>query len=119
MSSCNIQYRKASITREDVFSNSKIVTVKYVKVESKYDYGFLSRIDVIRADGKIYTFKESDYRRLNLNDIEDMYVLKVQGKLHHLSGQAEYDFVNSRLIFIRSEIIRKKVEDMQLDMERY
>nr|GEV02107.1 hypothetical protein [Tanacetum cinerariifolium] len=50
--------RKASLTREDVHLNSKIVTMKHIEVERKYDYGFLSRIDVIRSDGNTYTFKE-------------------------------------------------------------
>nr|GEW70614.1 hypothetical protein [Tanacetum cinerariifolium] len=71
--------RKASITRGGVYSNSKIVTVTHVEVERKYDYGFLIRIDVKRADGEIYTFKESDYSRLSLNDIQDLYLPKVQG----------------------------------------
>ncbi|GKC84284.1 hypothetical protein Tco_1140001, partial [Tanacetum coccineum] len=53
--------------------------------------------------------------RLSLNDIEDLYVLKVQGKLHHLGGQVKYDMVKSLLIFIRSEVIKKIVEDIQLD----
>nr|GEU87191.1 hypothetical protein [Tanacetum cinerariifolium] len=65
------------------------------------------------------TFKESNYRQLNLNDIEDMYVLKAQGKLHHLGGQAEYDLANSPLIFIRSEVIKKRVEDVHLGFESY
>nr|GEX42650.1 hypothetical protein [Tanacetum cinerariifolium] len=92
--------RKAPITRGGVYSNSKIVTVTHVEVERKYDYGFLIRIDVKRADREIYTFKESDYSRLSLNDIRDLYLPKVQGKLHHLPSKAEYDLANSLLIFI-------------------
>ncbi|GKE29515.1 hypothetical protein Tco_1444899 [Tanacetum coccineum] len=30
-----------------------------------------------RADGKEYVFKEADYLKLSVNDIEDMYLLKV------------------------------------------
>ncbi|GJS02478.1 hypothetical protein Tco_0318986 [Tanacetum coccineum] len=35
-------------------------------------------------DKKEYTLSYADLPRLNLNDIEDMYLLKVQDKLHHL-----------------------------------
>ncbi|GKC32690.1 hypothetical protein Tco_1039984, partial [Tanacetum coccineum] len=90
-----------------------------VKVERQFDCGLLSSITVIRADGKVYTFKEFYYRQLNLNDIEAMYVLKAQGKLHHLRGQAEYDLANSLLIYIRSEVIKKRVEDVHLGVESY
>ncbi|GKC90435.1 hypothetical protein Tco_1151084 [Tanacetum coccineum] len=38
-------------------------------------------ITVRRNDDKLYTFKEGDYNRLRLQDIEDMLLLLVQGKL--------------------------------------
>ncbi|GJZ02222.1 hypothetical protein Tco_0520183 [Tanacetum coccineum] len=60
------------------------------KGESKYGYGFLVSITIIRADGNEYTFKESDYTRLNLNDIEDIII-----------------------------VIKKRVEDVQLGVESY
>ncbi|GKC58623.1 putative nucleotidyltransferase, ribonuclease H [Tanacetum coccineum] len=86
---------------EEVYSDHKIVTVKDVKVERQFEYGFLTEIKVLRSVRKEYTFSESNYQRLNLNDIEDMYVLKIQGKLPHLLGRTQYDLVNSLLIFIR------------------
>ncbi|GKG18936.1 hypothetical protein Tco_0376035, partial [Tanacetum coccineum] len=36
-------------------------------------------------DDKLYTFKEDDYKRLRLQDIEDMMLLLVQGKLTTLT----------------------------------
>ncbi|GJU62527.1 hypothetical protein Tco_1244362 [Tanacetum coccineum] len=36
-------------------------------------------------DDKLYTFKEGDYKRLRLQDIEDMLLLLVQGKLTNLT----------------------------------
>ncbi|GKC74605.1 hypothetical protein Tco_1120488, partial [Tanacetum coccineum] len=78
---------------EEVYSNFKIVIVIHV-VERQLDYGLLTKIKVLRDDGNEYTFMESDYLRLNLNDIKDMYVLKVQGKLHHLPSNTEYDLKN-------------------------
>ncbi|GKD07202.1 hypothetical protein Tco_1186887 [Tanacetum coccineum] len=56
---------------------------------SKEGYGFLSSIVVRKSDKKEYTFSYADLHRLNLNDIEDMYLLKVQDKLHHLELEFE------------------------------
>ncbi|GKD25725.1 hypothetical protein Tco_1231939 [Tanacetum coccineum] len=49
-------------------------------VELKY---FLKKST--RNDDKLYTFKEGDYKRLRLQDIEDMLLLLVQGKLTNLT----------------------------------
>ena len=54
-----------------------------------------------------------------MNDIEDMYVLKLQGKVENLQGNLQYDFINSLLLFIRHRIIRARVEDVQLGAECY
>ncbi|GKB07600.1 hypothetical protein Tco_0835884 [Tanacetum coccineum] len=40
-----------------------------------YDYGHLEEIEVHRDDQKLYTFKEGDFKRLRLQDIEDMTAL--------------------------------------------
>ncbi|GKC29528.1 hypothetical protein Tco_1036822 [Tanacetum coccineum] len=45
----------------------------------------LPLIHNLRDDDKLYTFKESDYNRLRLQDIEDMLLLLVQGKLTNLN----------------------------------
>ncbi|GKE71920.1 hypothetical protein Tco_1529992, partial [Tanacetum coccineum] len=42
-------------------------------------------ITIRRDDDKLYTFKEGDYNRLHLQDIEDMLLLLVQGKLTNLN----------------------------------
>ncbi|GJS39276.1 hypothetical protein Tco_0564319 [Tanacetum coccineum] len=38
-----------------------------------------------REDDKLYTFKEGDFKRLRLQDIKDMLILLVQGKLTNLN----------------------------------
>ncbi|GKF71870.1 hypothetical protein Tco_0207984, partial [Tanacetum coccineum] len=40
--------------------------------------------NVIGSDKKEYEFSYANLPRLSLNDVEDMYLLKVQDKLHHL-----------------------------------
>ncbi|GJU21247.1 hypothetical protein Tco_1154589 [Tanacetum coccineum] len=51
----------------------------------KYDYGHLEETKVHRDDQKLYTFKEGDFKRLHLQDIEDMLLLLVQQKLTNLT----------------------------------
>ncbi|GKE71121.1 hypothetical protein Tco_1529193, partial [Tanacetum coccineum] len=50
----------------------------------KYDYGYLEEIEVRREDQQVYKFKEGDFPRLHLYDIEDMLLLLVQKKLFNL-----------------------------------
>nr|GEV88945.1 hypothetical protein [Tanacetum cinerariifolium] len=111
--------KRANTTPRKVYSNLKITFVDEVLVDELFEYGFLKSITVTRADKKSYTFKESDFNRLNLNDIEDMNVLKAQGKLKHLGGDIEYYLVKYLLVYMRSLIIRKRVEDVQLGVESY
>ncbi|GJX15551.1 hypothetical protein Tco_0216383 [Tanacetum coccineum] len=73
-------------------------------VKRKWGYGFLSSIMVRISDKQEYTFSYADLPRLNLNDIEDMYLLKVQDKMHHLPSDDEKDFNNALLLFIRRTI---------------
>ncbi|GJW82143.1 hypothetical protein Tco_0146118 [Tanacetum coccineum] len=68
------------------------VTVKYDKhaywgltIMKKHDYGHLEKIEVRREDQKLYKFREGDFPRLPLQDIEDMLLLLVQQKLTNLT----------------------------------
>ncbi|GJR66353.1 hypothetical protein Tco_0012418 [Tanacetum coccineum] len=56
-----------------------------------YDYGHLEEIEVRRDDQKLYTFKKGDFKRLRLQDIEDMLLLLVQQKLTNLTIDERYD----------------------------
>nr|GEU71156.1 hypothetical protein [Tanacetum cinerariifolium]GEU72025.1 hypothetical protein [Tanacetum cinerariifolium] len=57
----------------------------------KYDYGHLKEIEVRRDDQQLYTFKKGDFKRLRLQDIEDMLILLVQQKLTNLTIDEQYD----------------------------
>ncbi|GKF05718.1 hypothetical protein Tco_0036386, partial [Tanacetum coccineum] len=46
-----------------------------LKIMKKYDYGHLDETEVRREDQQLYTFKEGDFPRLRLQDIEDMLLL--------------------------------------------
>ncbi|GKA17918.1 hypothetical protein Tco_0697755 [Tanacetum coccineum] len=67
---------------EDLVLNTIWSPVLIVKWNN---YKHLDWITVRRNDDKLYTFKEGDYKRLRLQDIEDMLLLLVQGKLTNLT----------------------------------
>ncbi|GKD93857.1 hypothetical protein Tco_1373694 [Tanacetum coccineum] len=64
-------------------------------------------------------FKEGDFPRLRINDIEDMLLLVVQNQLINLSGDDVSDFTIALRMFTRSLVIQKRVEDLQLRVKSY
>nr|GEV85467.1 hypothetical protein [Tanacetum cinerariifolium] len=61
-----------------------------VEVMRKHGYGYLQEIIVRRADNDLYRFKEGDFSRLRINDIEDMLLLVVQNRLTNLLETTKY-----------------------------
>ncbi|GJT09348.1 hypothetical protein Tco_0856390 [Tanacetum coccineum] len=59
---------------------------------------------------------EPDNKNLNKNDIEDMYLLIMNGKV---PDYAETRLLWSLLVFIRSSVIWERVHDFQLGIESY
>nr|GEZ90030.1 hypothetical protein [Tanacetum cinerariifolium] len=82
----------------DVYSKRRIIAVTDLKIVEWHNYKHLDWISVRRDDDKIYKFKEGDFKRLRLQDIEDMLLLLIQGKLSNLT---------------------RRVEDLQLGVESY
>nr|GEW85153.1 hypothetical protein [Tanacetum cinerariifolium] len=70
-----------------------------------------------RFADKEYEFSYADLPRLSLNDVEDMYLLQVQYKLHHLLLEFVKDFNNALLLYIRRVMIQNRVKDIQLGVE--
>ncbi|GJW41983.1 hypothetical protein Tco_0070782 [Tanacetum coccineum] len=103
----------------DVYSKRRIIAVTSVKVMRWYDYGYLEEIVVRRDDNVLYKFKEGDFPRLNLCDIEDMLLLLVQKKLSNLDVDDRYDLGVALRIFTRQIIILHRVQDLQLGVESY
>ncbi|GKC28490.1 hypothetical protein Tco_1035784 [Tanacetum coccineum] len=62
---------------EKVYSDKRIISFVKVDVKMKWGYGFLTSIVVWRSDKKKYEFNYADLPRLSLNDVEDMYLLKI------------------------------------------
>ncbi|GJT20237.1 hypothetical protein Tco_0878943 [Tanacetum coccineum] len=74
----------------------------------------LDWITVRRDDDKLYTFKEGDFNKLCIQDIEDMLLLLVQGMLTNLTVEEHLAFNVSLRMFTRSIVIQKHVEDLQI-----
>nr|GFA64568.1 hypothetical protein [Tanacetum cinerariifolium] len=103
----------------DVYSKRRIIAVTNLKIVEWYNYKHLDWISVRRNDDKTYKFKEGDFKRLCLQDIEDMLLLLVQGKLSNLTVVERFSFNVSLRMFTRSIVIQWRVEDLQLGVESY
>ncbi|GJW56221.1 hypothetical protein Tco_0102952 [Tanacetum coccineum] len=68
-------------TSKDVYSRHKIIVVTSLKIMEFFGYKHLEEITVRRQDDRLYKFREGDFKRLCRQDIEDMLLLLVQGKL--------------------------------------
>ncbi|GKC77292.1 hypothetical protein Tco_1128066 [Tanacetum coccineum] len=112
-------YARGMQSRGDVYLTKRILAVTYVSVTRKHRYGYLEEIVVRRADNVLYRFKEGDFSRLRINDIEDMLILVVQNRLTNLLGDDVADFAIALRMFTRSLVIQKRVEDLQLGVESY
>nr|GFA88094.1 hypothetical protein [Tanacetum cinerariifolium] len=62
---------------------------------------------------------ESNFKKLCIQDIEDMLLLLVQGKLTNLTVEERFAFNVSLRMFTRSIVIQRRVEDLQLGVESY
>ncbi|GJT30620.1 hypothetical protein Tco_0910895 [Tanacetum coccineum] len=69
------RYARGLESRHDVYSMKRILEVTQVEVMRKHRYGYLKEIVVRRADNDLYRFKEGDFLRLRINNIEDMLLL--------------------------------------------
>ncbi|GJV00739.1 hypothetical protein Tco_1330009 [Tanacetum coccineum] len=107
------------VSKHDVYSTMRIQSVTRGTVNKWYGYGHLKEIVVRRANQKLYKFKEGDFPRLHLNDIEDMLLLVVQNRLNNLKGDVIVDLAKALRMYTQRIIIQKRVEDLQLGVESY
>ncbi|GJS24079.1 hypothetical protein Tco_0452711 [Tanacetum coccineum] len=75
--------------------------------------------ELLRDDNVLYKFKEGDFPRLNLYDIEDIILLLVQKKLSNLDVDDRYDLGVALRMFTRRIVILHRVQDLQLGVESY
>nr|GEY90995.1 integrase, catalytic region, zinc finger, CCHC-type, peptidase aspartic, catalytic [Tanacetum cinerariifolium] len=75
------QFYGFAVNREsarDVYSKRRIIAVTELKIVEWHNYKHLDCITVRRDDDKPYKFMESDFKRLCIQDIEDMRVEDLQ-----------------------------------------
>ncbi|GJS14610.1 hypothetical protein Tco_0409082, partial [Tanacetum coccineum] len=82
-----------------------------------YDYGHLDEIEVRREDHELYKFKEGDFPRLYLQDIEDMSLLLIQHKLTNFTIDERYD-LNMALYTFRQDLKNRTAYTAYLDPQR-
>ncbi|GJV40712.1 hypothetical protein Tco_1419152 [Tanacetum coccineum] len=79
--------------------------------ELGHEHKFITEIIARRANGCIVSITESDYKNLNKNDIEDMYLLIIN---HKVDDYDETGLLWSLLVVIKSTVIWERVHDFQL-----
>ncbi|GJS16934.1 hypothetical protein Tco_0411406 [Tanacetum coccineum] len=84
--------------KEGVYSNSKIIQVIKTYWELGHEHKFITEIVARRANECIVSTTEPDYKNLNKNDIEDMYLLIMNGKV---PDYAETGLLWSLSVFIK------------------
>ncbi|GJX77776.1 hypothetical protein Tco_0324587 [Tanacetum coccineum] len=85
--------------KEEVYSNSKILQVVKTYGELGHEHKFVTEIIARRANGSIISITEPDYKNLNKNDIEDMYLLCINGKLGVESYQQKVNLTAPTITF--------------------
>nr|GFB09900.1 hypothetical protein [Tanacetum cinerariifolium] len=59
----------------DVYSKRRIIAVTELKIVKWHNYKHLDWITMRRDDDKLYKFNEGEFKRLRIQDIEDMLLL--------------------------------------------
>ncbi|GKE04866.1 hypothetical protein Tco_1396884 [Tanacetum coccineum] len=96
----------------DVYTNRRIIAVTKIELFKWHNYKHLDWIIVRRDDDKLHKFKECDFKRLRIQDIKDMLLLLVQGKLTNLTVEERIAFNVSLRMFTRSIVIQRRVKDL-------
>ncbi|GKC85820.1 hypothetical protein Tco_1141537 [Tanacetum coccineum] len=103
----------------NVYSRHRIIIVTSLKIIEFFSYKHLEEITVQRQDDQLYRFREGDFKRLHRQDIKDMLLLLVQGKLTNLNLDERFALNVALRMYTRRIVIQKHVEDLQLAVESY
>ncbi|GJV43338.1 hypothetical protein Tco_1427874 [Tanacetum coccineum] len=110
------RWKEPGKSKEEIYSNSKIVQVIKTYWELGHEHKFITDIVARRANDCIVSITELDYKNLNKNDIEDIYLLIMNGKV---PDYADTGLLWSLSVFVRSTVIWERVHDFQLGIESY
>nr|GEU92895.1 retrovirus-related Pol polyprotein from transposon TNT 1-94 [Tanacetum cinerariifolium] len=85
--------------KEEVYLNLKIVQIIKTYGELGHEHKFITVIIERRANGSTMSITKPDYKNLNKNDIEDMYLLIVNNKLGVESYQQKVNLTAPTITF--------------------
>ncbi|GKB94112.1 hypothetical protein Tco_0980249 [Tanacetum coccineum] len=108
----DLSVTKIKAARYEQEGIEEMILVQSIKVNKKCGYAYLEEIVVKRIGEKEYMFAEADFLHLNQNDIEDLFLLKIQNMIHNINGVNEFDLINALQLYIRRIVIRKRVEEV-------
>ncbi|GJR20945.1 hypothetical protein Tco_0969472 [Tanacetum coccineum] len=91
--------REPGKPKEVIYSNSKIVQIIKTYWELGHEHKFIKEIIARRPNDSIVSIIESNYKNLNKNDIEDMYLLIINGKLGVESYQQKVNLTAPTITF--------------------
>ncbi|GKA77018.1 hypothetical protein Tco_0783479 [Tanacetum coccineum] len=100
--------------KEEIYSNSKIVQVIKTYWELGHEHKFIIEIVARSANDCIVSITEPDYKNLNKNNIEDIYLLIMNGKV---PDYADTGLLWSLSVFIRSTVILKECMTSNLELK--
>ncbi|GJT34284.1 hypothetical protein Tco_0924703 [Tanacetum coccineum] len=106
-----ITRHSASSNRSAVRSNMRILSVVSLKTYTRYDYTFLREIVLRRADYKENKISKANFKNLHPNDFEDLYLLHLQGKLNHLSGDEKKKMMRESEVHKFSDGMLTRIRD--------
>ncbi|GJT16270.1 hypothetical protein Tco_0874976 [Tanacetum coccineum] len=106
-------------TSNDVYSRHWIIAITSLTIMEFFGYKHLEEIIIRRHDDQLYKFHEGDFKRLRRQDIEDMILLLVQGKLTNLNLDERFALNVALRMYTRHIVIQERVEDLQLAVESY
>nr|GEW00639.1 hypothetical protein [Tanacetum cinerariifolium] len=115
-------FYRFTVNREsarDVYCKCRIIAATEHQIIEWHNYKHLDWITVRKDDDKLYKFKEGNLKGLHIQDIEDMLLLLVQGKLTNLTVEERITFNVSLRMFTRSIVIQRHEEDLQLGIKSY
>nr|GEW03704.1 hypothetical protein [Tanacetum cinerariifolium] len=105
--------------RRAVRTHMRILSVVRIEVFSMYRYDYMKKIVLCRADLNKHVIAEQDFKYLYPSDFEDLYRMNLQGHLNHLPPKDKKIVTTSVNLWTRHLVIRQRVEDFQLGIERY
>ncbi|GJT45814.1 hypothetical protein Tco_0954529 [Tanacetum coccineum] len=103
------RWKEPGKPKEVVYLNSKIIQVIKTYWELGHEHKFITEIVARRANECIVSITELDYKNLNKNDIEDMYLLIMNGKVPN--------YVETDLIEDEVEYLKLFVEEIEVRLK--